>query len=82
MTESSWARRDLWQSPKSSPQILTFLSAEPEMSMVESEEMSRDITGSLCPYRDRKNLSVSAKKTFTVLSSSATARNLPSWTDM
>lgn len=26
---SSCAKRDLWQSPKSKPQIFTFLSAEP-----------------------------------------------------
>ena len=51
MMESSCAKMDLWQSLKSRPQILMFLSAEPETSSVLSEEMSIVKTGSLCPYR-------------------------------
>ena len=35
--------------------------------------MSRHITGSLWPYRERKNFSVSSKNIFTVQSSSPTA---------
>jgi len=42
---------------------LMFLSAEPDTSRVESEEMSKESTGSLWPYSDRKNLRLSAKKT-------------------
>ena len=34
-----------WQSPKSRPQILTVLSAEPDTRMAPSYEMSRHITG-------------------------------------
>lgn len=46
MTLSSWAKIDLWQSPKSSPQIFTFLSAEQVTMSLESCEMSIDKTGS------------------------------------
>lgn len=42
---------DLWQSLKSKPQILMFLSAEAVTSSVLSEEMSMERTGSLWPYR-------------------------------
>ena len=63
MTESWCAKSDLWQSPKSRPQILIFLSALPETSRVLSEEMSMDNTGSLCPYSDRKNFKLSRKNT-------------------
>ena len=66
MTESAWAKMDLWQSPKSSPQILRFLSAEPLARRVPSEEMSMDKTGSLCPYRAMKNFMVSVKYTCTM----------------
>lgn len=52
---SSWAKIDLWQSPKSSPQILMFRSADPDTNSVLSWEMSMQVTGSLCPYSDRKN---------------------------
>jgi len=51
MTESWWAKMDLWQSLKSSPQILMFLSADPVTNRVLSEEISMDSTGSLWPYR-------------------------------
>ena len=63
MTESECAKMDLWQSPKSSPQILRFLSAEPLASSVPSEDMSMDRTGSLCPYNAKKNFIVSVKYT-------------------
>ena len=63
MTESPCAKSERWQSPKSRPQILRFLSAEPLTSSVESEEMSMASTGSLCPYRLRKNFRLSRKKT-------------------
>ena len=46
---------DLWQSPKSMPQIFTFLSADPVTNSVESDEISKQRTGNLCPYIDRKN---------------------------
>lgn len=46
MMLSSCAKMDLWQSPKSSPQILTFLSAEEVTMSLESEEISRERTGS------------------------------------
>ena len=46
---SSWAKIDLWQSPKSSPHNLTFLSPEPLARRVPSVEMSSDNTGSLWP---------------------------------
>jgi len=52
---SSCANILLWQSPKSRPQILIFLSAEPETRRVESVEMSITDAGRLCPYRERKN---------------------------
>ncbi|KAH3662344.1 hypothetical protein OGAPHI_005596 [Ogataea philodendri] len=55
-----------------------FLSAEEVMISLESNEMSIDKTGSLCPYKLRKNLSVSKKNTLTVLSNSETARYLES----
>jgi hypothetical protein len=42
---------------------LRFLSAEALMSSDESEDMSMLNTGSLCPYSDRKNFSVSMKNT-------------------
>ena len=42
---------DLWQSLKSRPQILMFLSAEAVTSRVLSDEMSIERTGSLWPYR-------------------------------
>lgn len=63
MTESEWAKMDLWQSPKSSPQIFRFLSAEPLASRAPSEEMSKDRTGSLWPYSARKNFMLSVKYT-------------------
>ena len=63
MMESWCANSDLWQSPKSRPQILMFLSALPETSSAPSDEMSIDSTGSLCPYSDRKNFRLSRKKT-------------------
>ena len=46
MTLSSCANRDRWQSPKSRPQILTFLSAEQVTISFESDEMSSARTGS------------------------------------
>jgi hypothetical protein len=42
---------------------LIFLSAEPDTKSVESEEMSKESTGSLWPYKDRKNLRLSVKNT-------------------
>lgn len=51
ITESSCAKRLLWQSPKSRPQILTFLSAEPVTISVESVLTSIAITGS---YNEKK----------------------------
>ena len=60
---SSWAKMDLWQSPKSRPHILRFLSAPPVAISAESEETSMAVTGSLWPYNERKNLRVSAKNT-------------------
>ena len=54
-----------------------FLSAAPLTRRVLSEEMSIDSTGSLWPYRDRKNLRVSVKKTLMVESSRDTANSLP-----
>ncbi len=77
MTESACAKRLLWQSPKSRPQILIFLSAAPLTRRVLSDEMSMLSTGSLWPYSDRKNLRVSVKKTLMVKSSSDTANSLP-----
>lgn len=47
---SVWANIDLWQSPKSKPQIFTFLSLLAVTNKVSSDEMSMAITGSLCPY--------------------------------
>jgi len=43
---------------------LIFLSAEPDTKSVESEEMSKESTGSLWPYKDRKNLRLSVKNTW------------------
>lgn len=63
ITESSCALMDRWQSPKSRPQILMFLSADAEARRVPSEEMSMERTGSLCPYSERKNFRLSAKNT-------------------
>ena len=74
MMLSSWANRLRWQSPKSSPHTLTVLSAEPVARRVPSSDISMDMTGSLWPYKDRKNLRESSWKTFTVLSRIATAR--------
>ena len=54
------ARNDLWQSPKSRPQSLRFLSADPVARRVLSALMSMQSTGSLCPYKLRKNLRLSA----------------------
>ena len=60
----SWcAKSDLWQSPKSRPQSLSVLSAEPEARSVESEDMSRQRAGSLWPYREREKRRVSTKNT-------------------
>jgi hypothetical protein len=50
MMASVWANIDLWQSPKSKPQIFTFLSLLAVTNKVSSDEMSMAITGSLCPY--------------------------------
>lgn len=55
VTESSWANRLRWQSPKSRPQILTFRSAEPVAMREESELISIQSTGSLWPYSEMKN---------------------------
>ena len=66
MMESACAKRERWQSPKSRPQILRFLSAAPLMSRLESEEMSMLSTGSLCPYSDKKNFRLSRKCTCTL----------------
>lgn len=55
MTLSSCAKRDRWQSPKSRPQILTFLSAEQVTISFESDEMSSARTGS---YREAARSSV------------------------
>ena len=73
MTESWCAKKALWQSPKSRPQIRTFLSAEHVAISLLSEEMLRLRTGSLWPYSVRKSLSESTKKILTVLSRVATA---------
>jgi len=54
---------DLWQSPKSKPQIFKFLSIEPVTIRSPSDEISIHSTGSLWPYKERKNLSESIKKT-------------------
>ena len=66
MMESSCAKIDLWQSLKSRPQILMFLSAEPETSSVLSEEMSIVRTGSLCPYRLPFSFNVSKNRICTI----------------
>ena len=52
---SSWANMDLWQSPKSKPQILMLRSAEPVTRRVLSLDISIHRTGSLWPYSERKN---------------------------
>lgn len=61
---SACAKMDLWQSPKSKPQIFIFLSAEPVTIKSPSDEISIHRTGSLWPYNERKNLNVSAKWTW------------------
>ena len=71
--DSPCAKIDLWQLPKSSPQILIFLSAEPEISILLSEEMSIVNTGSLWPNNVRNNLSESEKQIFMLLSNRAKA---------
>lgn len=48
---------DLWQSPKSMPQILTLRSDEAVTMSVLSYEISMLRTGNLWPYRERKNCS-------------------------
>mmetsp|Transcript_30522 Transcript_30522/g.73679 ORF Transcript_30522/g.73679 Transcript_30522/m.73679 type:complete len:282 (-) Transcript_30522:728-1573(-) len=70
--ESSWPYIVRWVSPKSRPQILMDLSAPPEANMESSELESNARTGSLCPYRLRKNLRESSKKTLIVESRAAT----------
>ena len=65
---------------KGNLQILMFLSAEPLTRRLLSEEMSMLSTGSLWPYRDKKNLRLSVKKTLMVESSKATASSLPAGT--
>lgn len=45
MILSSCAKRLLWQSPKSRPQILIFLSADAVTTNAESSEISKDKTG-------------------------------------
>ena len=55
MMASVWANIDLWQSPKSKPQIFTFLSLLAVTNKVSSDEISMAITGSLCPYLCTKN---------------------------
>lgn len=55
VTVSSWAKIDLWQSPKSRPQILIFRSPLPVTIRVESSQISRQDMGSLWPYNFRKN---------------------------
>ncbi len=62
VTASLWMNNERWQSPKSSPQILMFLSADPDTSSVLSLDISKLSTGNLCPYNDKKNLSVFAYK--------------------
>jgi len=49
MIDELWAKMNLWQLPKSRPQILRFLSADPETNKVLSEDTSMARTGSLCP---------------------------------
>lgn len=78
MMESECAKMERWQSPKSRPQILMFLSAEPLMSSVESLLMSMLSTGSLCPCNDRKNFSVSMKNTCAEKDIVKAARKAPS----
>ena len=63
MTESLWAKMDLWQSLKSMPQILMFLSADAVTSSVLSEEMSMASTGSLWPYKLPFSLRLSRNNT-------------------
>ena len=54
---------DLWQSPKSKPHILKFLSADPVTINSPSDEISIHRTGSLWPYKERKNFSESINRT-------------------
>jgi len=58
ITLSVWANRLLWQSPKSRPHSLTFLSADALTSMVLSVEMAMLMTGKRCPYLTAPNDSV------------------------
>jgi hypothetical protein len=61
--EEGWGGKTVYRrlySRQAAVRTLMFLSAEPVAIKRESKEISSDITGSLCPYRDRKNLRLSS----------------------
>jgi hypothetical protein len=66
---------NLWQSPKSRPHIFIVLSADPDINIFPSYDISKHITGNLCPYNDKKNFNESSKNILIVQSSRPIATN-------